>query len=143
MGHVLRIVPAAALVAVVAAGCGGAPPPQRSAFQGVPPALAQQWEGQASAIADAATAGNSCRALQLAAALRTDVAQSADRLPFRLRSPLVTGVNALADRIRCTPPVTSAPKKRSKPPKPPHEPHGKHEHHGHHGGGGDGEGGDG
>jgi hypothetical protein len=133
MGHVLRIVPAAALVAVVVAGCGGSASPQRSAFHGVPPALAQQWEGQASAIAAAASAGNSCRALRLASSLRADVAQSEHKLPYRLRSPLRTGVDALADRITCKPvvkkpaPPKKPPKKGPKPkPKPPkrHGPHG-------------------
>jgi hypothetical protein len=130
MGQVLRIVSAAILVAAIVAGCGGGAPPQRSAFRGVPRVLAQDWEGQASAIAAAASTGKSCRALHLAAALRTDVTRSRDKLPYRLRSPLLTGVNALADRITCTPVVTkpAPPKKppkgpKPKPPKPP-KPHG-------------------
>jgi len=129
MGQVLRNVSAAVLLAVIVAGCGGAATPQRSAFRGVPPALAQDWEGQATAIAAAASAGNSCRALHLAAALRTDVARSRHKLPYRLRSPLLTGVNALADRITCTPVVTkpAPPKKPPKGPKPkPPKPHGPH-----------------
>jgi hypothetical protein len=126
---VLRIVAAAALLGVIVAGCGGAAPPQRSAFRAVPRALAQDWEGQATAIAAAASAGNSCRARRLARALRTDVARSRDKLPYRLRSPLLTGVNALADRITCTPAVTkpAPPKKPPKGPKPkpkPPKPHG-------------------
>jgi hypothetical protein len=127
---VLRIVSAAAL-GVIVAGCGGAAPPERSAFRPVPRALAQDWEGQATAIAAAASAGNSCRARRLARALRTDVAGSRDKLPYRLRSPLLTGVNALADRITCTPVVTkpAPPKKPPKGPKPkpkPPKPHGRH-----------------
>jgi hypothetical protein len=129
MGNVLRLFSAAALLAVSAAGCGGATRPQRAAFHGVPPALAQAWEGQASAIASAASAGNSCRALRLAASLRDDVAASEHKLPLRLRSPLLTGVNALAGRITCTP-VPTPPKKPPKGPKPepPPKPHGPHGH---------------
>jgi hypothetical protein len=127
---VLRIVSAAALLGVVFAGCGGAAPPQRSGFRGVPSALAQDWEGQATAIAAAASAGNSCRALQLARTLRTDVIRSRQKLPVRLRAPLLTAVNALADRITCAPAVAGVPRK---PPKPSHEKHGHDKHHGDHG----------
>ena len=130
----LRILWAAALFVVVAAGCGGASGAKEAAVHGVPPALAQAWEGQASAIAAAASAGNSCRALQLANALRSDVIAKEHRLPRRLRSPLSTGVNALADRITCVPTVQKPPKK---PPKPPPEHHGKHGHHGKGDAGGD------
>jgi hypothetical protein len=136
----LRVVSAAALLVVVAAGCGGAAGPQRPAFRGVPRTLAQAWEGQASAIAEAASSGDSCHALQLANSLRTDVRASRNRLPARLRPPLLSGVNALADRITCTP---APPKKQPKPkPEPPPKPH-EHGHHGHHGHGGGGDGGDG
>jgi hypothetical protein len=131
MGEVLRIVSAAALVVVVAAGCGGGARPQRSSFHGVPASLAQDWEGQASAIATAASAGNSCRAQQLAASLRADVVASQHKLPYRLRSPLLTGVSALAARITCTPvakgptPPKHPPPKQPKPKPPkPHGPHG-------------------
>jgi hypothetical protein len=139
MVKVLRILSGAALLVVVAAGCGGAARPQRSASHGVPPALAQDWEGQASAIAAAASAGNSCRALQLANALRADVVASKDQLPSRLRPPLLTSVKRLAERIKCTPVVQAPPKKPIPPkkPKPPKEPH-EHDHHGHHGHGGGG-----
>jgi hypothetical protein len=128
---VLRVLSAAALFVVVAASCGGAAAPQRPAFQGVPRTLAQAWEGQASAIADAASAGDTCRALQLANSLRADVVASKGRLPARLQRPLLTGVNALAHRITCTPPPPK------EPPQHPHKPH-DHGHHGHHGHGGDG-----
>ena len=144
MATVSRTLSALALLAVVAAGCGGAAPPQngaqkgtqRSAFHGVPRALAQAWEGQASAIATAAAAGNGCRALHLAASLRDDVVTSEHKLPRRLRSPLLTGVNALADRITCTRVVTvqappkKPPKKPPKGPKPkPPKPHGHDKEH--------------
>jgi hypothetical protein len=138
MATVLRILSATALLVIVAAGCGGAAQTQRSAFHGVPRALARDWEGQASAIAAAASAGNSCRALQLANALRADVVASKDKLPSRLRPPLLTSVNALAGRIKCTPVVQTPPTKPTPPKKPkPKEPH-EHDHHGHHGHGGGG-----
>jgi hypothetical protein len=127
---VLRAFSATVLLVVVAAGCGGADRSGRSAPGEVPQALARSWEGQASAIANAVSTGDSCRALQLAASLRDEVGKSEHKLPRRLRSPLLSGVNALADRITCTPPVTSVPRK---PPKPPPDEHGGHGHHGHHG----------
>ena len=133
MGDVLRIVSAAALLAVLAAGCGGGAP-QRSASHGVPPALARDWERQASAIAAAASAGDNCRALQhLAATLRGDVVAAQHKLPLRLRSPLVTGVSALADRITCAPvPTPKEPPKGPKHEPPPPKKHGRHGHHGEH-----------
>jgi hypothetical protein len=143
MGDVSRLVAVASLVVVlvVTTGCGGAPRPRQSAFHGVPSALAQGWEGQATAIADAASAGESCHALQLAKALRADVARRKRELPLRLRSPLVTGVNELVARLTCPPPPTAATATAPKPqPEPPHK-KGDHDqgHHGHdHGPGGDG-----
>jgi hypothetical protein len=125
---VVRIAAALALFVVVAAGCGSGDRPQASTVRGVPGALAQAWEGQATAIASAASAGNSCRALQLATSLRDAVRSSQQRVPSRLRSALLTGVNALADRITCTPtptqPTESPKGPKPKPPKPP-------KHHGH------------
>jgi hypothetical protein len=118
---VLKIVSAGALLVVVAAGCGGGGRPHLSAVDEVPRALAQAWEGQATAIASAASAGNSCRAQQLAVSLRTDVRSSQQRVPSRLRSALLSGVNALADRTTCTPAETPKPPKgpKPKPSKPP------------------------
>ena len=61
-------------------------------------------------------------------------------MPARLRSPLVTGANALADRITCTvlpQTVTVGPK----PPKAP-EPPNPHDEHGHGHGDGNGNGND-
>ena len=129
----LRILAAVALLAVVA-GCGGAARPQGSTANGVPRALAQEWEGQASAIASAAAAGNDCQAMRLAASLRDEVTASRYKLPVRLRSPLLTGVNSLAARIStCTRVVTvqtpqpkGPPPKGPKPPKPPKHGHDKH-----------------
>ena len=129
----------ALLLVVLATGCGGSPRPREAAIHQIPRALAQNWEAQASDIASVAAGGDSCRALQLANSLRNEVAASRAKLPVRLRDPLVSGVNSLVNRITCTPPVTTVPKK---PPNPPHERHGHHEHHGHGRGGGNG-GGDG
>jgi len=131
MVKVLRIFSVAALLVAVVAGCGDAAP-QRSAADGVPRALARDWETQASAIATAAAAGNECRAMHLAASLRTEVAASRHKLPLRLRSPLLTGVNALAARVSTCTRVVTVPVQ----PKPPEEPKRKPEppkhHHGHH-----------
>jgi hypothetical protein len=125
---VSRIAFVAAFVVVVAAGCGGAARPQQSAFHGVPPRLAHDWERQASAIAAAASAGDDCGAARLADALRTQVFESEQRVPPRLRRPLVEAVNALANRLTCT--VTTVQTVPQKPyPKPPP----KHDHHGDHG----------
>jgi hypothetical protein len=151
MGEVLRLVFVGSLVAVVAAGCGGAARPRQSALRGVPSALAWGWEGQVTAIAHAASTGESCHALQLAKTLRADVARRKRELPPRLLSPLVTGVNELVARLNCPPPTTAAtttaPKPQPKPPPtPPHEKdHHDHGPHGHdRGPGGDGgDGGDG
>jgi len=134
MAKVLRILSGAALLVVVVAGCGGAAP-QGSASRRLPRALAQEWEAQASAIATAADAGNDCRAMRLAASLSADVAASRQKLPLRLRSPLLTGVNDLAGRIStCTRVVTlpKQPKPGKGPTPPPHEPgHKGHDKHGH------------
>ena len=100
----------------------------------MPRALAQEWEGQASAIASAAAAGNDCQAMRLAATLRDEVSASRRKLPPRLRTPLLRGVNALADRIStCTRVVTVPAQPKGPKPKPPHGSPG----HGHgHGDGG-------
>jgi hypothetical protein len=122
------------VLAVVVAGCGGAAPPQDSAARGVPAALAHDWESRASAIARAAAAGNSCEAQQLAVSLRNDVRASRSKVPRRLRSALLTGVESLADRTTCTPIVTEqTPPRKPRPPKEPkppehHEPPGHHKH---------------
>ena len=131
MAKVLRILSVAALLVAVVAGCGDAGA-HRSARSGIPRALARQWEQRASAIATAAAAGNDCRAMHLAASLRSEVAASRHELPLRLRRPLVTGVNALAARVSTctrvvTVPVQPKPPKGPKPKPPEH--HGPHGHH--------------
>lgn len=127
--NVLRILLAASLLVLFAVGCGASSRPNRASAGGVPRALAAEWASRASAIADAAAAGDDCRALQLAASLRNDVIAKRSQVPSRLQSPLLAGVNALANRIVCQfPPqtVTVPPKEPPKHPKPPH----KHDHHG-------------
>jgi hypothetical protein len=92
--------------------------------------LASEWARQASAVAAAAAAGDSCQAAQLAAALRTDVIEQESKVPARLQPALLAGVNALADRIVCQSPPETVTVPQQKPPKP-HEPP-KHDHHDHH-----------
>jgi hypothetical protein len=119
-----------ALLMVVAAGCGGSGRPRSSALQGVPRALAQAWASQASEIAVAAKAGSDCHARELANSLQAEVGASQGKLPRRLRAPLLTGVDALAARIKCT--VTPpAPQKPARPKHKGHEDHGDHGHHKH------------
>jgi hypothetical protein len=133
--YVLRIVSIAAFVVVVAAGCGGAHP-QQSAFRGVPSTLATDWEGKATAIAAAASNGDDCGAVRLADSLRAQVLRSEQRVPPRLRRPLVRAVNALANRLTCTvTTVQTVPQKPKPPPKHDRHDHGKG-HHGHGDGGG-------
>lgn len=125
---------AGVLVALVlVAGCGGsrqraeAPTPPR-----LPHALAQSWSRQASAIAASLAASDGCRAEQQAGRLRAEViaAINARRVPQPLLEPLTSAVNALPERITCTPPSSPKPQKPPKPPKRPKP--GKHGHgHGH------------
>jgi hypothetical protein len=130
--NVLRILSAGALIVLVAAACGSSARHSRSATPGLPPDLAQAWAAQASAVADASAAGDSCHASQLASSLRDDVITAQARVPTRLRSPLLAGVNALADRITCVPKPPPPPPGHKKPSKPGHD---HHDHH--HGDGGD------
>jgi len=133
---VSRILPATALVVLVAAGCGSSAAPRPQADPGLPRALAQEWATRASAIAGAAAAGRNCEALQLASSLRNEIIADEGRVPDRLQKPLVQSANALAERITCTIPpetVTVAP-----PPKKGPTPPGHQDRHHKHGGGGDG-----
>jgi hypothetical protein len=126
----VRIVLAAALLALVAAGCGGTARPGPRVIHGVPRTLAAEWQAQASKVADAAAAGHDCLALHLASSLRDEIISDQARLPQRLYAPLVTGANALADRIVCKATVTTAHKKPPEPPKH-HKPHDDHHHKDH------------
>lgn len=126
-----RIAWAAALVVLVAAGCGGSTRPSSAAERGLPRALARAWAMQASTIADAAAAGNGCGARRLAGSLRTEVIDAGGRIPARLQAPLLEAVNSLADRIVCVVP----PRTVTTTPHPPKPKHGRHDHHDHgHGG---------
>ena len=118
------------LAALLLAGCGGSARSARTAAREIPRALASSWASQATAVADAAARGDECHALQLASSLRDDVVQAASKVPSRLRSQLVAGVKALADRIVCTvPPQTVTFPSKAGPPGPPP----KHDHHPKHG----------
>jgi hypothetical protein len=130
---VLRLLAVTALVVLAADGCGGSGRPEPTAAPTLPPALAQQWAAQASSIASAAAHGQGCRARRLAATLRNEIVAQKGRVPARLRSPLVTGANALADRITCTvlpQTATAGPPKAPEPPKP-HDDHGHNHDHDH------------
>jgi hypothetical protein len=129
---VLRILPVTALAALLAAGCGSSTGPTH-AESGLPRALASAWANRASAIATAATAGEDCRASQLATSLRDEIISKEGEVPARLQKALVESANALADRITCTVPprtMTVAPAPKPPPghgkPKPPHDHHQKH-----------------
>ena len=131
-----RFLAALALLAFVASGCGGSARTGRAARLGVPRALAMKWEAQATTIATAAAAGKDCRAKQLAASLRDDIEQSQHKLPFRLRSPLLTGVTDLVNHTTCPvvagPPHTKAPPPKGRKPKPkPRHPPKRHGPRGH------------
>lgn len=135
-GDVLRIGLVAILV-VLAAGCGGGSASRQPSFQGVPPALAHDWERQASAIGRAASTGDDCEAMHLANSLRAQVFAAAHSVPVRLRSPLVAGVNALANSLTCTVTTVQTVPQKPKPP-PKHDHHDEHGHgHHKHGGGND------
>jgi hypothetical protein len=130
-GTVSRIAPVTALVVLMAAGCGSATGSRGAGTHVLPRALAREWAARASEIADAAANGDSCRASQLAGSLRDDIIGSERKVPARLRSALVTGVNALADRISCTispQTVTVAPAPPGPKPGGRHGPHGHHDH---------------
>ena len=72
----------------------------------------------------------------MADSLRDQVRAAEHKLPLRLRSPLMIGVDRLADGLTCT--VTTVETVPQKPqprpkPKPPGDKHGRHDDHGHHG----------
>jgi len=130
---VLRIVLGLSLLALVAAACGGSSRPDRVGAHGVPRALASAWEARASAVAQAVASGNDCRAQQLASALRDEIIADEAKLPPRLYSPLLSGANALADRIVCEVPPETVTVPAKKAPKPPPKPKPPDKHHHHHG----------
>jgi hypothetical protein len=111
---------------LLCAGCGGGRAPKPAPPPHLPRALAQTWSREAQAVAAALDAGDACTARQRSQQLQREViaAVNAERVPARLLEPLTSAVNALPERIVCTP--TPAPT-----PAPPGKPEG-HEHgHGH------------
>lgn len=120
---------------MVVAGCGGTGRSGSPVRTSLPRVLARHWAAQADAIAVAAAAGDACQAKSLAGSLRNEVVQSTGRVPARFRSPLLDGVNSLADRIVCEPVQTAT--KPAPAPKPPKKHGHEHGHHDH-GKGGDG-----
>jgi len=118
--------------AALLVGCGGSELPHSAGSPTLPRGLARTWATEADAIASAAAAQQSCRAQVLAGRLRDEVIRAGAKVPLRLRSPLLDGVNSLADRIVCTPPPRTVTSVQKPPPKPPKE----HHEHGHHGHGG-------
>jgi hypothetical protein len=71
--------------------------------------------------------------------LQNEVIAAQAKLPSRLRTPLLTGVNRLVNRIICTPPPVTV----TTPPTPPPENHGNGNGNGNGDGGGNGNGGGG
>ena len=135
----VRRIAGVAGVALAVAGCGGSSHSQTRTAPRLAPALAGSWAREAEAIADAAAAGDGCRARRLADGLRGQVIDSS-RVPARLRAPLLGSVNSLAERIACSRVTVTLettatvpegpPDKHGRPPKPPHGgPHGPHGHH--------------
>jgi hypothetical protein len=124
---VLRLGLASTLVLLLVAACGGSP---RAAAPKLPGRLAQSWAVRADRIAAAANQGNDCRAQRLAGSLSAEVSLKEDKIPVRLRAPLLEGVQTLADSITCVPLRHKPPPKKPgpKPPKPPKD-HG-HDKHG-------------
>jgi hypothetical protein len=136
--RVLRILSVTAFLALVAAGCGSSGRSPRQAAPVLPRALAQEWATRATAVANAAGAGDNCRALQLASSLRNEIIADEGKIPDRLQKPLVQSANALAERITCTVPprtVTLPPTPQHGPKPPDHKPPHHHDH-GKHGGDG-------
>jgi hypothetical protein len=124
---------------VSACGGGGrrATPPRR-----LPRALAHAWAVKADAVAQAANAGDSCRASELAASLAQSVGAHQARVPLSDRRVLLPAVDRLASGLTCTvttvetttvPPATQPKPKQRKPPQGPGHDHGHG--HGHHDGG--------
>jgi len=128
-----RILIGMALVGLVAAGCGSAAGPQPQAERGLPHALARAWATRASLVASAAAAGHTCRASQLASSLRAEIVAEQDKVPVRLKKPLVQSANSLADRITCTPPPTTVAPPTTAPKPPDHKPPKPHKHDHKHG----------
>lgn len=117
-----------------ATGCGGAHrTPRTKTALTLPRSLAQAWAPRADAIGAVASAGQGCQAQALADSLREDVVNADARVPTALRVTLLRSVNALADRIRCTSPTTTATAPPATLPQPPHKHRLTPPEHGHQG----------
>lgn len=130
-------------LALLLAGCGGSARPQRAGTPGLPRHLATVWATQADEIAAAAQVPATCSQAQtLAGSLAQEVAVKINRIPARLRTPLLDAVTSLAHSITCASPPT---KPKGPPPRKEPKPKEKHGHghgpHRHGGDGGDGGGG--
>jgi hypothetical protein len=96
---------AVVLAAAAVTGCGSesrSPPKPR-----LPAAVAEQLARQSDRVAAALAAGDACKARDEARRLQqqTLAAINARRIPGPFQEQLGTTVNALADRIACTPSV--------------------------------------
>jgi hypothetical protein len=116
-----RELAAAAAVALVLSGCGGAKhaaPPRPPAL---PHALASDLAAASDQVAAALATGDSCRALILVHGLQaqTIAAINAHRVPAGLQEQLSGAVNSLAARVSCVPPPDNRGKHNG------HEKHGK------------------
>lgn len=124
----------------LASACGGGAR-RTGTSRRLPGALARSWARTADAVAQAANAGDDCRASALAQSLLRNVSAHQGSVPLRYQRVLLPAVSRIASGLTCT--VTtvatttapSPPKPKPGPkPKPPPPPHGPPGHHGkHHG----------
>jgi hypothetical protein len=99
---------AAALCAVLLAGCGG---DEQPAGPTLPGGLAADLAGQSDAIAETLAAGNVCDAAQQADVLLDDVvaAIQAGQVPAAFQESLTATANELVNQINCPEPDEPAP----------------------------------
>jgi len=119
----------ALVLAVMAAGCGGAG--HAAAPPRLPHALGSDLAAQASTIEASLTGGDACGAAAEAAQLQQMVASavSSGQVPVALRGPLSRSSAALAAEITCVPAPPAKPTDGK--PKPPGHDHGPGHGHGH------------
>jgi hypothetical protein len=108
--HRLALSLAAALCAVLLAGCGGDEPAPGPTL---PRGLAADLAAQSDTIAETLASGNTCDAAQQADVLLDDVvaAIQAGRVPAAFQESLTATANKLVDQINCPQP--------DEPPPPP------------------------
>lgn len=123
-----RAASVAGLLVLVTAGCGSARAGAPRAPT-LPRSLARTWATRADAVAAAAAAGETCRAKRLAAALRSRVIEAGASIPAKLRVPLLSSVNSLANRLTCEPPPPTTVTVEQPPPPGGHGPPHGHGHH--------------